>query len=163
MEIYSLRGVSSQTPWREARQHFERRRSPPTLIARMEALALDDFERLCGGPPLPGAREIPVFPVLRPYLEDAWELVQDAVMAMAPADRPGLRHHPLPRRQFKSADATRADYREGGAEAVAEALPEPPRNSSNSARRRVPRARCRGVAWPFDDVGTEALLASHEC
>lgn len=52
MGSHSLRGFSPQSPWREARQRFERRHSPPTLIARMEALALDDFERLCGEPPL---------------------------------------------------------------------------------------------------------------
>ena len=53
MEICKLRGFSPQTQWREARQQFERRHSPPTLIARMETLALDDFERLCGEPSLP--------------------------------------------------------------------------------------------------------------
>ena len=53
MEICTFRGFSPQTQWREAREQFERRHSPPTLIARMEALALDDFERLCGEPSLP--------------------------------------------------------------------------------------------------------------
>jgi hypothetical protein len=46
------RGFSPSTEWREARRQFQQRHSPPTLIARMEALALDDFERLCGEPPL---------------------------------------------------------------------------------------------------------------
>lgn len=33
------------------------------------------------------SRVIPIFPELRPYLEDAWELAKDVVMAMAPEDR----------------------------------------------------------------------------
>lgn len=40
------------TEWADARQLFQQRHTPPTLIARMEAMALDDFERLCGEPPL---------------------------------------------------------------------------------------------------------------
>jgi hypothetical protein len=52
MDTRPLRGFSPPTEWREARRQFEERHSPPTLIARMEALALDDFERLCGEPPL---------------------------------------------------------------------------------------------------------------
>jgi integrase len=31
---------------------------------------------------------IPIFPELRPYLEDAWELAKDAVMALSAEDRP---------------------------------------------------------------------------
>ena len=32
-------------------------------------------------------RVVPIFPELRPYLEDAWELAKDAVLAMEPEDR----------------------------------------------------------------------------
>lgn len=49
---HPLRGFSPQTQWREAGGQFERRHAPPTLIARIEALVLDDFERLCGEPPV---------------------------------------------------------------------------------------------------------------
>jgi hypothetical protein len=52
MGRFPHRGFSPPTEWREARRQFEQRHKPPTLIARMEALALDDFERLCGDPPL---------------------------------------------------------------------------------------------------------------
>jgi hypothetical protein len=52
MDSHPLRGYSPQTQWHEARGQFERRHTPPMLIARMEALALDDFERLCGEPSL---------------------------------------------------------------------------------------------------------------
>jgi len=34
------------------------------------------------------SRVIPIFPELRPYLEDAWELAKDAVMSMSAEDRP---------------------------------------------------------------------------
>lgn len=34
------------------------------------------------------SRVIPIFSELRPYLEDAWELAKDDVIAMAPEDRP---------------------------------------------------------------------------
>ncbi|MBL9164421.1 MAG: site-specific integrase [Planctomycetaceae bacterium] len=38
-----------------------------------------------------GSRVIPIFPELRPYLEDAWELAKDEVMALAPEDRANAR------------------------------------------------------------------------